>query len=192
MAYQLGLSIDGHYKFAVNCSWFQETFRELSDRADEPTIRRYAQAYIMMLFGTQLFGDKSGTRIHIRWLSYVARLENMGGYSWRSAALSWLYWYRPAGYDTFGWHLASRWSGHNPTASEKGPRVFIWMPYNSHDVVQFGGVQPRPRATLDIDFLTSKDDRGGDHWFHIACSFGTFIGTTGEVPENIRNHMSEP
>ncbi|XP_072064455.1 protein MAIN-LIKE 2-like [Arachis hypogaea] len=49
-------------KFAVNCSWFHETFGELSDGADEPTIRRYAWAYIMMLLGTQLFGDKSGTR----------------------------------------------------------------------------------------------------------------------------------
>nr|XP_025692534.1 protein MAIN-LIKE 2-like [Arachis hypogaea] len=91
VAYQLGLRINGYYKFTVNYSWFQETFGELPDGADEPTIRRYAQAYIMMLLGTQLFGDKYGTHIHIRWLLYVARLENMGGYSWRLAALSWLY-----------------------------------------------------------------------------------------------------
>ncbi|RYR29879.1 hypothetical protein Ahy_B01g054475 [Arachis hypogaea] len=111
--------------------------RELPDGADDATIRRYAWAYIIMLLGTQLFGDKSGTRLHIRWLPYVARLEDMGGYSWGSAALSWLYqcmshvanrnvvmlagplqllqswifWrfpgFRPAGYDTFGWPLAS-------------------------------------------------------------------------------------
>ncbi|RYR19627.1 hypothetical protein Ahy_B03g064473 [Arachis hypogaea] len=85
-----------------------------------------------------LFGDKSSTRLHIRWLPYVARLEDMGGYSWESAALSWLYrcmyrvanknvvklagplqllqswifWrfsgFRPARYDTFHWLLASR------------------------------------------------------------------------------------
>ncbi|RYR16000.1 hypothetical protein Ahy_B04g072985 isoform A [Arachis hypogaea] len=143
-------------------------------------LQLYARAYIMMLLGTQLFGDKSGTRIHIRWLPNVARLEDMGGYSWGSAALSWLYrcmcrmanrhvvklagplqllqswifWrfpgFKHAGYDTFGWPLASRWACHNPTASEKGPRVtswrlmidllqagmFIWMPYSFHDVVQ--------------------------------------------------------
>ncbi|RYR23854.1 hypothetical protein Ahy_B02g057354 [Arachis hypogaea] len=66
-------------KFAVNCSWFQETFRECPEGADEETVRRYARAYIMILLGTQLFVDKSGNRIHIRWLPYVAKLEDMGG-----------------------------------------------------------------------------------------------------------------
>ncbi|XP_015945764.1 protein MAIN-LIKE 1-like [Arachis duranensis] len=239
-------------KFAVNCTWFQETFGECPDGTDEETVRRFARAYIMMLLGTQLFADKSGNRIHIRWLPYVARLEQMGGYSWGSAALAWLYrcmcrvtnrhvvklagplqllqswifWrfpsFRPDGYDAFSWPLASRWSGYNPGISNKGPRVqmaclkidllqprdFIWMPYSALDVIQvvhpevleprhtmlwrcvtsliyfavvewhqvdrvllqFGGVQPPPRPALNIDFLMSKDGRGGDRWFpsHLA------------------------
>ncbi|RYR01785.1 hypothetical protein Ahy_B06g080647 [Arachis hypogaea] len=231
-------------KYAVNCSWFQETFGECPEGADEDTVRRYARAYIMMLLGTQLFADKSGNRVHIRWLPFVARLEEMGTYSWGSAALAWLYrcmcrvanrnviklagplqllqswifWrfprFRPAGFETFSWPLASRWSGYIPSSSEKGPRVqtwrlwidrlqdreFIWMPYSSPDVLQvvhpevleprhmvlwrsvtsliyfaviewhqvdrvlpqFGGVQPRPQAALNIDFLIKR--RGGD-WF---------------------------
>ncbi|RYR37592.1 hypothetical protein Ahy_A09g042466 [Arachis hypogaea] len=114
-------------------------FGELTERVDEPTVRRYARAYIMILLGTQLFADKSSNRIHIRWLPYVARLEDMDGYSWGSASLSWLYrcmcrvanrhvsklveplqllqswifWrfpkFRPAGYDTSSWPLASRY-----------------------------------------------------------------------------------
>ncbi|RYR02861.1 hypothetical protein Ahy_B06g081695 [Arachis hypogaea] len=48
--------------------------------ADEETVRRYARAYIIMLLRTQLFADKSSNRIHIRWLPYVARLEEMGSY----------------------------------------------------------------------------------------------------------------
>ncbi|RYR17856.1 hypothetical protein Ahy_B03g062527 [Arachis hypogaea] len=68
-------------KFAINCTWFQETFGECPDGADEETVKRFARAYIMMLLGTQLFADKSGNRIHIKWLPYVARLEEMGGYS---------------------------------------------------------------------------------------------------------------
>ncbi|XP_072072133.1 serine/threonine-protein phosphatase 7 long form homolog [Arachis hypogaea] len=234
-------------KFAVNCTWFQETFAECPDGADEETVRRFARAYIMMLLGTQLFADKSGNRIHIRWLPYVARLEEMGRYSWGSAALAWLYrcmcrvanrhvvklagplqllqsWIfwrfptlRPSGYDEISWPLASRWSGYNPGISNKGPRVqmarlkidllqprqFIWMPYSALDVIQvvhpevleprhtmlwrcrtsliyfavvewhqvdrvlpqFGGVQPTPSPALNINFLMSKDGRGGDHWF---------------------------
>ncbi|XP_072061947.1 protein MAIN-LIKE 1-like [Arachis hypogaea] len=68
-------------KFAVNCTWFHKTFEECPNGADEETVRRHARAYIMMLLGTQLFADKSGNRIHIRWLPYVARLEEMGSYS---------------------------------------------------------------------------------------------------------------
>ncbi|XP_020961475.1 protein MAIN-LIKE 1-like [Arachis ipaensis] len=143
-------------KYAVNCSWFQETFGECPEGADEDTVRRYARAYIMMLLGTQLFADKSGNRVHIRWLPFVARLEEMGTYSWGSAALAWLYrcmcrvanrnviklagplqllqswifWrfprFRPAGFETFSWPLASRWSGYIPSSSEKGPRVQTW------------------------------------------------------------------
>ncbi|QHO20714.1 uncharacterized protein DS421_11g340380 [Arachis hypogaea] len=234
-------------KFAVNCTWFQETFGECPVGADEETVRRFARAYIMMLLGMQLFADKFGNRIHIRWLPFVARLEEMGGYSWGSAALAWLYrcmcrvanrhvvklagplqllqswifWrfpsFRPSGCDAFSWPLASRWSGYNPGISNKGPRVqmarlkidllqprdFIWMPYSALDVIQvvhpevleprhtmlwrcvtsliyfavvewhqvdrvlpqFGGVQPPPRPALNIDFLMSKDGRGGDCWF---------------------------
>ncbi|QHN87225.1 uncharacterized protein DS421_16g553190 [Arachis hypogaea] len=234
-------------KYAVNCSWFQETFGECPEDADDDTVRRYVRAYIMMLLGTQLFADKSGNRIHIRWLPYVARLEELSTYSWGSAALAWLYrcmcrvanrhvvklagplqllqswifWrfpqFRPAGYETFSWPLASRWAGYNPSGSEKGPRVrswrlridrlqsreFIWMPYSSPDVLQvlhpevleprhmavwrsvtaliyfaviewhqidrvlpqFGGVQAPPRPALNIDYLMSKDGRGGDRWF---------------------------
>ncbi|QHN95390.1 uncharacterized protein DS421_18g609170 [Arachis hypogaea] len=235
-------------KYAINCSWFQETFGECPEGADDETVRRYARVYIMMLLGTQLFADKSGNRIHIRWLPFVARLEDMGTYSWGSAALAWLYWcmcrvanrnviklagplqllqswifwrfprFRLAGFETFSWPLASRWSGYNPSSSEKGPRVQMWRlsidrlqdreviylePYSSPDVLQvvhpevleprhmapwqsvtsfiyfaviewhqidrvllqFGGVQPRPHPALNIDFLMSKDGRGGDRWF---------------------------
>ncbi|RYR41325.1 hypothetical protein Ahy_A08g037726 [Arachis hypogaea] len=135
-------------KFAVNCTWFQEIFGECPEGADEATVRRYAHAYIMMLLGTQLFADKSGNRIHIRCLPYVARLEKMGGYSSGSAAFAWLYRY----FGLMGMMgLAGPWHpGYNPGISEKGPRVqmtrlridmlqsrdFIWMPYSTPDVVQ--------------------------------------------------------
>ncbi|RYR12990.1 hypothetical protein Ahy_B04g070227 isoform G [Arachis hypogaea] len=251
VAYQLGLPVDGRYvsgclsEFHIYIeggrpAW--ETFGECPEGADEDTVRRYARAYIMMLLGTQLFADKSGNRVQIRWLPFVARLEEMGTYSWGSAALAWLYrcmcrvanrnviklagplqllqswifWrfprFRPAGFETFSWPLASRWSGYIPSSSEKGPRVqtcpdivsfwvqFTWMPYSSPDVLQvvhpevleprhmvlwrsvtsliyfaviewhqvdrvlpqFGGVQPRPQAALNIDFLMLKNGRGGD------------------------------
>ncbi|RYR30615.1 hypothetical protein Ahy_B01g055364 [Arachis hypogaea] len=117
-------------------------------------------------------------------------------------------------------HVRCRWSGYNPSGSNKGPRVhmwrlridmlqdreFIWMLYSRPEVLQvvhpealeprhtalwrsvtsliyfaviewhqidrvlpqFGGVQPRPHPALNIDFLMSKDGRGGDRWFPYA------------------------
>ncbi|RYQ93253.1 hypothetical protein Ahy_B09g099523 [Arachis hypogaea] len=78
-------------QFTVHFTWFHERFKVLPQDATEDTVRIYARAYIMMLLSTQLFGDKSGNRVHIWWLPFVARLDEMGSYSWASAALAWLY-----------------------------------------------------------------------------------------------------
>ncbi|XP_072062308.1 protein MAIN-LIKE 1-like [Arachis hypogaea] len=142
--------------FTVKCTWMQEIFSVLLQDANEETIRRYAKAYIMMLLSTQLFGDKSGTCMYLRWLPYVARLKNMGRYSWGSVALSWLYrclccvanknvvklagplqllqsWifkrflgFKLDGFDAFHWPLAMRWLGYQLTLSEKGHKVTQW------------------------------------------------------------------
>ncbi|XP_015932086.1 serine/threonine-protein phosphatase 7 long form homolog [Arachis duranensis] len=174
-------------KFAVNCTWFQETFGECPEGADEETVRRFARAYIMMLLGTQLFADKSGNRIHIIWLPYVARLEEMGSYSWESAALAWLYrcmcrvanrhvvklagplqllqswifWrfprFRLAGYDTCSWPLASRWSGYNPSYSEKGPRV-------QSTRLKIDMLQPRDVSVVPVVHLEALEPRHMAVW----------------------------
>ncbi|RYR67740.1 hypothetical protein Ahy_A03g014131 isoform B [Arachis hypogaea] len=100
IAYHLGLLIDGHYvsgcltKFERYIKGSRPAwtwFEELLEGADEETVRRYARAYIMMLLSMQFFRDKSGTRMHIWWLPYMERLEDMDRYSWGSATLSWLY-----------------------------------------------------------------------------------------------------
>ncbi|RYR14231.1 hypothetical protein Ahy_B04g070820 isoform B [Arachis hypogaea] len=79
VAYQLGL------RSTVSMSIFSELLQGTNDE----TVRRYVRTHIIMLLSTQLFNDKSGTRLHIRRLPYVAR--DMGRYSWGSATLSWLY-----------------------------------------------------------------------------------------------------
>ncbi|XP_016206830.1 serine/threonine-protein phosphatase 7 long form homolog [Arachis ipaensis] len=196
MAYQLGLPVDGRYvsgcltdfqiyiqggrpawvwfqellgvipppsqvqKFAVNCTWFQKTFGECPEGADEETVRRFAP-----------------------------RLEEMGTYSWGSAALAWLnrcmcrvvnrHVVKLAGplqllqswiFWRFPRFRPVRWSGYNPSGSDKGPRVqmwrlridmlqdrdFIWMPYSFHEVLQV--VHPEvlePRHTAMWQSVTS-------------------------------------
>ncbi|RYQ86521.1 hypothetical protein Ahy_B10g106189 [Arachis hypogaea] len=112
----------------------------IEEEATEYAVRIYARAYIMMLLSTQLFMDKSANRVHLRWLLFVARLDDIGSYSWGAAALAWLYrcmcrvanrnvtnlagplqllqsWIfwrfptlRPPGFDAFSFPLASRYS----------------------------------------------------------------------------------
>ncbi|RYR47798.1 hypothetical protein Ahy_A07g033766 [Arachis hypogaea] len=76
-------------QMTVHFTWFHERFQVLPEDATEDTVRIYARAYIMMLLSTQLFGDKSANWVHIQWLSFVANLDDMGSYSWGSAALAW-------------------------------------------------------------------------------------------------------
>ncbi|RYR32645.1 hypothetical protein Ahy_A10g047181 [Arachis hypogaea] len=125
-------------------TWFHERFRVLPVDATDETVSIYARAYIMMLLSSQLFADKNANRVHLRWLPYLASLDDLGRYSWGSAALaglyrclcrgtnknvvnlagplqllqSWIFWrfptLRPSGFDVFGFPLASRWATFMP------------------------------------------------------------------------------
>ncbi|XP_072087060.1 serine/threonine-protein phosphatase 7 long form homolog [Arachis hypogaea] len=126
--------------YTVHFTWFHKRFRVLPADASEETVRIYAHGYIMMLLLTQLFMDKSGNRVHLWWLPFVARFDDIGSYSWGTAALAWLYrcmcrvanrnitnlagplqllqsWIfwrfstlRPQGFNAFSFPLASRYS----------------------------------------------------------------------------------
>ncbi|RYR51324.1 hypothetical protein Ahy_A06g026342 [Arachis hypogaea] len=181
VAFQLGLPVDREAvlfgelplpnkveQMMVHFSWFHERFSVLPPDANEETIRIYARAYIMMLLSTQLFGDKSANRVHIRWLPFVANLDDMG-----------------------------RWSAYLPLNDSKEQRVLsyqlaldrltardiVWEPYSVLDVLamvhpeilteehsriwvvlQLGEVQHIPEDALNIDWLHAKDGRGGDRF----------------------------
>ncbi|RYQ83169.1 hypothetical protein Ahy_B10g101795 [Arachis hypogaea] len=66
-------------QMTVYFTQFHERFRVLPADVSKDTVRIYARAYIMMLLSTQLFGDKSS--IHIWWLPFVAKLNEMGSYN---------------------------------------------------------------------------------------------------------------
>ncbi|XP_020963846.1 serine/threonine-protein phosphatase 7 long form homolog [Arachis ipaensis] len=140
-------------QMTVCYTWFHERFRVLPVDASEETVRIYARAYILMLLSSQLFADKNANRVHLRWLPYLASMDDLGRYSWGSAALAWLYrclcrgtnrnvvnlasplqllqsWIfwrfpslRPSGFDVFGFPLASRWATYLPRNDAVDQRV---------------------------------------------------------------------
>ncbi|XP_057755443.1 protein MAIN-LIKE 1-like [Arachis stenosperma] len=140
-------------QMTVCYTWFHERFRVLLADATDDIVRIYARAYIMMLLSSQLFADKNANRVHFRWLPYVASLDDLGRYSWGSAALawfyrclcrgtnrnvvnlagplqllqSWIFWrfpcLRPSDFNRFGFPLASRWAEYLPRNDAVDQRV---------------------------------------------------------------------
>ncbi|RYR11211.1 hypothetical protein Ahy_B05g079676 isoform G [Arachis hypogaea] len=113
----------------VHFTWFHERFWDLPADTSEETVRIHARAYIMMLLLSQLFADKNANRVHLRWLPYLALMDDLGRYSWGSAALAW-------------------WATYLPTTDAGDQRVvssrlcldrlrdrdFLWDPYSAPDV----------------------------------------------------------
>ncbi|RYR38545.1 hypothetical protein Ahy_A09g043594 [Arachis hypogaea] len=110
-------------------TWFHERFRVLPADATNETVRIYARAYIMMLLSSQLFAEKNANRIHLRWLPYLASLDDLGRYSWGSAALAWWATFMPRN-DPGDQRLVSA------CLSLDRLRVhdFVWEPYSSAEV----------------------------------------------------------
>ncbi|RYR78989.1 hypothetical protein Ahy_A01g003847 [Arachis hypogaea] len=124
--------------------WFQELIQSTS-----PGFMRGSRCCQMMLRRRPY----SGNWVHIWWLPFVARLDDMGSYSWGSAALAWLYrcmcrvpnrnvtnlagplqllqsWIfwrflslRPRRFDTHSFPLAFKWATYLPTFDFKEERV---------------------------------------------------------------------
>ncbi|QHO11585.1 uncharacterized protein DS421_15g499360 [Arachis hypogaea] len=193
VAYQLGLPDlfgellppDKRKVYTIHFTWFHERFRVLPADASEETVHIYARAYIMILLSTQLFMDKSGNRVHLRWLPFVARLDDMGSYSWGAAALAWLYrcMCRVANRNVTNlagplqllqswifWRFPTLrpWATYLPTSDGKEQRINQYRlaldrlgdrdPYGSLDVL----------AVIHPEILTGgaqPDGRGGDRWF---------------------------
>ncbi|QHO50146.1 uncharacterized protein DS421_1g20130 [Arachis hypogaea] len=182
VAYQLGLSIDGQPVSGCLTDfenlmehgrpawvWFRELFEELPPQ-------------------NKLFADKNANRVHLRWLPYLASLDELGRYSWGSAALAWL----PARFYGFGFSLASRWATYLPRNDAMGQRVmsarlmldrlrvhdFVWEPYFSTEVA----------AIIHPEILVDQHRVETDGSLDIIRS-GISIGRTGFIQSY---RLSEP
>ncbi|XP_015962154.1 protein MAIN-LIKE 2-like [Arachis duranensis] len=74
----------------IKLTWF----RGLKDHlvlADDIYIQRYVKCHIMLLFGTVIFGDKSGAALHWKFLPLLRNFAGIIQFSWRLAYLAHLY-----------------------------------------------------------------------------------------------------
>ncbi|RYQ94525.1 hypothetical protein Ahy_B08g089458 [Arachis hypogaea] len=136
-------------RYTVHFTWFHERFRVLPDDATEEIARIYARTFIMMLLSTQLFGDKSENRVHIRWLPFVARLDDMASGRGDTTPI-------PS-----HWHPGGPPTCQHPITKEErviqcrlaldrlGDRDIVWEPYTSLDVI----------AVVHPEILTEEHSR---------------------------------
>lgn len=84
-----GTDLDG-YRLKI-ISLERSLSQPLPPDATQQMIEQHARCRIMQLIGGFLFSDKSGNRVHLRFLKYIRNLELSGTLSWGSAALAHLY-----------------------------------------------------------------------------------------------------
>ncbi|RYR32718.1 hypothetical protein Ahy_A10g047237 [Arachis hypogaea] len=58
---------------------------------DDIQIQRYVKCHIMLLFGTVMFGDKSGTGVHWKFLPLLRNFTGIIQFSWELACMALLY-----------------------------------------------------------------------------------------------------
>ncbi|RYQ91735.1 hypothetical protein Ahy_B09g097749 isoform D [Arachis hypogaea] len=114
-------------------TWFHERFRVLPADASKETVRIYARAYILMLLTSQLFADKNANRVHLRWLPYLALMDDLDRYSWGSTALAWWATYLPRNDAGNQRVVSARLSLDRLRFCD-----FVWEPYSSPKVDAVG------------------------------------------------------
>ncbi|RYQ83893.1 hypothetical protein Ahy_B10g102773 isoform B [Arachis hypogaea] len=85
-----GLLIDGMPISGVKLAWLRTLKRHM--QLDTALGRQmYVKIHLLLLFGTNLFCDKSGMTIHRKFLPLLRNFSDIRGFSWGSACLAHLY-----------------------------------------------------------------------------------------------------
>ncbi|KAL9667717.1 hypothetical protein QQ045_002081 [Rhodiola kirilowii] len=83
--------LHGKRDTTVRRTWFKNNMQTLPPEATEVEIQRYARAYILLMLGSSLLPDSSGSEISLHYLLLLADLDSLSSYSWGAAVLAYLY-----------------------------------------------------------------------------------------------------
>ncbi|KAL9686393.1 hypothetical protein QQ045_023851 [Rhodiola kirilowii] len=81
----------GRRDTSVRRTWFRDNMKEIPEDASEEVIQRYARAYILVMLGSSLFLDSSGSDVSLHYLPLLADLDVISEYSWGFATLAFPY-----------------------------------------------------------------------------------------------------
>ncbi|KAL9670711.1 hypothetical protein QQ045_008269 [Rhodiola kirilowii] len=81
----------GRRDTSVRCTWFKDNMSELPADATDEVAQRYTRAYILVMLGSSLLPDSSGSDVSLHYLPLQADLNAILGYSWGAAVLAYMY-----------------------------------------------------------------------------------------------------
>jgi hypothetical protein len=82
--------VGGNRKMILN-SWLRDNFNDLTANSSARQKQQYCRAYILLLIGSVLMPDTSGSGVHLKYLVALKDFSKIGEYSWGSACLAVLY-----------------------------------------------------------------------------------------------------
>ncbi|KAL9688003.1 hypothetical protein QQ045_032415 [Rhodiola kirilowii] len=65
----------GRRDSSVRRTWFRDTMKKIPEDASEEVIQRYTRAYILVILGSSLFPDSSGSDVSLHYLPLLADLD---------------------------------------------------------------------------------------------------------------------
>lgn len=71
--------------------WLRDNFLNAPEEVNETSMQQRIRAYLLYLFRTVLFPDKTGSYVSLIYIPLLADLSALDTYSWGSAALTCLY-----------------------------------------------------------------------------------------------------
>ena len=75
----------------VKLRWLREIFFHVPEHATEFHIAAIARAWILYYFGCSALADKTGNKVHLKYLSFIQNFHTCSQYVWGTAALACLY-----------------------------------------------------------------------------------------------------
>jgi hypothetical protein len=66
-------------------SWLRDNFTDLTAESSTRRKQQYCRAYILLLIGSVLMPDTSGSSVHLKYLVPLKDFSKIGEYSWGSA-----------------------------------------------------------------------------------------------------------
>ncbi|XP_028223072.1 protein MAIN-LIKE 2-like [Glycine soja] len=76
---------------AIKLKWLQDNMPSLPSESTQQQLEAHCRAYILWLIGGVLMPNKTGNRVHLMYLTFLADLDRVRRYSWGFACLATLY-----------------------------------------------------------------------------------------------------